>query len=173
MKPLVYISLLLSLSLNAAAQVKTVNTLRNDHAAQADNNTPLCILNEKIAPPNTHVNPGDILQETILKTDSSLVAKYGEGAIKGALIITTWRFGIDSYEAKLSKFSKEYAKYIQSHDDDSRLFYFLNGQQLSDHDRELVITLYNLPAASIRSVTFNENEPGAEGMTPLVSIKTN
>ena len=84
--------------------------------------------------------------------------KYGEKANNGAIIITTKKFAVSSYKAKLSSFSKKYKEYIEHQNNDDDVSYVLNGVFLSVKPGERIKALYEIPANKIRSVYFMENE---------------
>jgi hypothetical protein len=107
----------------------------------------------------------NIVYVNVLKGPESR-AKYGKIGNNGAVVIVRKQYAIVQYQKKLSPFSKEYKRYIESHQNHSDLIYLLNGVVLPTG--EVNKQLYDIPAASIKSVdvmdkyyrdVFNNDKP--------------
>jgi tetratricopeptide (TPR) repeat protein len=95
-------------------------------------------------------NPEDILEITVIK-DKSKTAKYGAEGKNGVLLVTTIKFGIQSYQRKFGALSTDYAKAARIPDVFS---YQVDGKPLTGKLSEIVGMLYSLKADTIKSVSL-------------------
>jgi len=121
------------------------------------------------------VNPDDIFSMDILKSMYNKDVYVNTGN-RGAIIVITKKFVIQSYQKKLSAFSKEYRSYLETHQRDSAdLFYVINGVPLDGKDEnEITGTLYDIPRKRLKSVTFMDKyfKGAFNNSKPLVIIVT-
>ena len=100
---------------------------------------------------------------------------YGEQGKNGALLITTFKTGLEYCQRKLSNFSFYYRLYLQANNnDDSGLVYILDGVVLDGKPPDIIKKLYakiemikTINFISAFSKKFNLNNP-----KPLVVITT-
>jgi hypothetical protein len=98
------------------------------------------------------LKPEDILSFTALKYDKESVSE--EFKSKRTLVVITKSFAKNSYQATLSKFSKEYKNCLDStKHDDSKFFYVLNGQPLEVEDKRIQ-SLFDIHENQIKKVHF-------------------
>jgi hypothetical protein len=120
------------------------------------------------------IDPLSIMNVNVMKTNDA-IAKYGKTGNQGAIIITTKKFVIRSYKAKLSSFSKKYQTYLATHhDDDNDFEYVVDGTSFDKLDYDTIIKLYNISAEKIKMVDMVENPQhnGYDGKKEIVNIIT-
>jgi hypothetical protein len=135
----------------------------------------LYVLDGSISDKNLNgVQVGDILsRDSIGKVK---VAEIFNAAPKNRLVVVlTKRAAIDSYQKKLSQFSKEYAAFLQvNHFDDSNVGYMntTSGDFYKQSTNEGINLLYKLSADDIVKVDFSPRTENAAGWKPAVLFIT-
>ena len=94
------------------------------------------------------ISPSDILTISILK-DSAATELYGSIAKNGVALVTTIKGAVAMYHKKLSSISEEYAKKIESIQDENDILYVINGKGLYENQVE---TLYKIRDNQIKYV---------------------
>jgi len=103
------------------------------------------------------IDPVNILTLDVLK-DNTAIAKYGDKAKNGAVIIITKTYAIASYQKKFSGFSKRYVNYLRENkNNDSYCIYVLDGVPVVGKSYEVIKKLFELSSNKIKSVDCMEN----------------
>lgn len=121
-----------------------------------------------------HIDTNNILYVEIIKPNEALI-KYGGHGKMGAVIITSKKFAISSYQDKFSAFSKEYKDYLDKHKKpDDSCSYVLNGSFLINGSNEKINKLYNIKSQEIKGIELTENPyyNGGESRKYLILINT-
>ncbi|MDN3581329.1 hypothetical protein [Mucilaginibacter flavus] len=96
------------------------------------------------------INPEDVLEVTVIK-DGSKTAQYGAEGKNGVILVTTIKFGIQSYQQKFSALSADYAKAVRTPDVFS---YQVDGKPITGKLSEIVGKLYNLKVDTIKLISI-------------------
>lgn len=96
-------------------------------SARAQSYDPLYIVDNKEVASINDLKSKDIIETTVLP-DSIAIARYGQKAAHGAMIVTTIKGATAIYQKKFFAFNKRYQSYIDKRQgDDSKLSYVINN----------------------------------------------
>ncbi len=104
------------------------------------------------------LDPYDVVSVNVLK-DVSADKSVRVTASDVTVLIITKKYGIKSYQNKLSTFSAKYKAYLEAHqNNDSDCGYILNGEPVGGQSKnEIIKKLYEIPAGKIKTVDCMEN----------------
>ena len=102
---------------------------------------------------------------------ASATAIYGNEGKNGAILITTKKYKINSYQGELVYLSKSYRKFTREHNGDSLIKYRLNGRLLTEDKYAIADKLFNIPRKNIKWIRVKKYHT-TSGDAAIVSIRT-
>lgn len=137
--------------------------------AFAQDADPLYIVDGKVVPSISNIKAADIIETSVLP-DSAAVAKYGQKAAGGAMVVTTVAGAITIYEQKLSVFNKRYKNYLEKHHgDDTKLAYVINNTILTAKGKKTVGQLYDIEPKDIAKVDYRTDRRFSTDATIVIT----
>lgn len=117
------------------------------------------------------LNAIDIAEISILNDEKSS-ALYGTLGARGAVLVSTKKYEIKTYQNKFSEYSPQYKKFLaEVNHEDGSILYVINGAEINS-DNMKVSKLFAAAQKKIKRVHFIENGQGTYIDTIKVIITT-
>ncbi|GAA4337150.1 hypothetical protein GCM10023149_46440 [Mucilaginibacter gynuensis] len=119
------------------------------------------------------IDPKDVLSIVTIKKDDCEICATSNKNIDSIVVAITIPYGVTRYKSNLSKFSKQYKKYLADHkNDDNMLIYILNGAIVHQKKQQGIKTLFELYSKNIERINFSAASPKVSGQKPAMLFIT-